>query len=228
MQWIENYELFLFDLDGLLVNTEEIHYRAYAAMLKGRNRQIPWSFSEYFQIAQSDAKAPERAVYSAFPDLQKEEPNWQVLYAEKKRAFLQILESEPAPLLLGAEKFLLILEKAQKLRAVVTHSQKELVSLLRKQNPALNTIPHWFTREDYLLPKPAPDGYLKAVQTLNPTAKKVIGFEDSDRGMRSLISASVEPVLINSIDSKTRQSYHEKGIQTFTSFDELIDNFYKK
>jgi beta-phosphoglucomutase len=230
MRWIESYELFLFDLDGLLVNTEEIHYRAYVQMCKGRGYTIPWSFSQYFQIAQQDAGAPERAVYAEFPALQKQEPNWKVLYAEKKRAFLEILENEPAPLLPGAEKFLKILENAQKKRCVVTHSQTELVALLRKQNPILNTIPHWFTREDYSLPKPAPDGYLKAIETLNSSGGKVIGFEDSDRGMRSLMATIATPVLINSIDEKTRASFASMGVKTYTSFDELllIDDLYEE
>ena len=32
MRWISEYQLFLFDLDGLLVNTEELHYQAYKNM----------------------------------------------------------------------------------------------------------------------------------------------------------------------------------------------------
>ena len=222
MDWIQEYQLFLFDLDGLLVNTEEIHYRAYCEMCKGRGYKLPWSFSEYFRIAQLDAKAPERHIYAAFPKLQQKEPNWAVLYAEKKSAYLRLLQEEPAPLLPGADAMLALLAKAQKKRAVVTHSAKELVTLLRKQNPVLDTIPHWFTREDYSQPKPAPDGYLKAIEVLAAPQDKIIGFEDSLRGMNSLMATPAKPIFINSIDEETRKYFREKGVATFSSFTDLL------
>jgi len=222
MDWIQKYQLFLFDLDGLLVNTEEIHYRAYCQMCYGRGYELPWSFSEYFRIAQLDAKAPERHIYAALPKLQKEEPNWTVLYAEKKSAFLHLLQEEPAPLLPGADAMLALLAKAQKKRAVVTHSAKELVTLLRQQNPLLDTIPHWFTREDYSQPKPAPDGYLKAIATLAEPHDTIIGFEDSLRGMNALMATAAKPVFINSIDEETKKYFKEKGVATFSSFTDLL------
>src|SRR5581483_5968221 len=170
------YELFLFDLDGLLVNTEMIHHRAYVAMCKARGYELSITFDEYFAIAQSDAKGPENFIYKTFPKLQKEEPNWKVLYAEKKRAFLDILQKESAPLLEGVETILKALERANKKRCVVTHSPKELVDLLRKQNPILHSIPNWITREDYTHPKPHPDGYLLAIERFAEKEDRIIGF----------------------------------------------------
>ncbi len=222
MDWIENYQLFLFDLDGLLVNTEEIHYRAYCEMCKGRGFTLPWSFSEYFKIAQLDAKAPERHIYAAFPKLQQQEPNWQVLYAEKKSAYLRILHDEPAPLLQGVQELLLHLAKMQKKRCVVTHSAKELVTLLRKQNPILDTIPHWFTREDYSQPKPSPDGYLVAIAKLAAYDDAIIGFEDSLRGMNALMGTKAKPIFINSIDENTKKHFKDMGVATFSSMNELL------
>ena len=84
MNWIQNFQLFLFDLDGLLVNTEELHYQAYVTMLQRRGYTLTWDFPAYFQIAQQDSKAPEIHIYKEFPKLQKDEPNWAILYAEKK------------------------------------------------------------------------------------------------------------------------------------------------
>lgn len=221
MQWIDRYQLFLFDLDGLLVNTEELHYRAYRDMLANRGYTIPWDFAAYFQIAQMDADAPRRAIYSAFAELEKEEPSWQVLYAEKKEAYRRILEREPAPLLPGVERLLRLLKEKNVRRATVTHTSRALVDLIRRQNPVLNTITHWFCREDYNLPKPSPDGYLKAIQMLSKPGDAIIGFEDSFRGLQSLIDSGVTPVLVNSIDPALRKTCRDKGIQTYSSFEEV-------
>lgn len=225
MKWIDQYQLFLFDLDGLLVNTEELHFRAYVTMCKNRGYTLTWDFPTYFRIAQMDAQAPERHIYAEFPALQKEEPSWKILYAEKKKAYLDILQNERAPLFPGVEKLLSLLEKAGKKRCVVTHSAKELADLLKNKNPILHSIPHWFTREDYKEPKPSPDGYLKAIDVLASPSDAIMGFEDSDRGMRALMQTRAQPVLINSIDKETRASFAKEGIPVFSSFEEILHFF---
>lgn len=226
MHWMKCYQLFLFDLDGLLVNTEEIHYQAYKLMLERRGFRLPWDFMTYFGIAQSDASAPRRYIYAEFPELFKKEPNWDVLYSEKKSAYLELLETTPAPLLPGASRLLDLLEKAKIKRCVVTHSHGSLVEVLKRQNGALDTIPDWFTREDYKEPKPAPDGYLKAISALALPDDKIIGFEDSSRGMRALLQTRAKGVFVNGIDEKTRLDFQNQGVATFKTLDEVIDNFH--
>jgi len=225
MQWIFRYQLFLFDLDGLLVNTEEQHFQAYKIMLERRGFTLPWDFMTYFRIAQTDADAPRRYVYAEFPELFKKESRWDVLYSEKKKAYLELLEATPAPLMPGASRLLLALASANIKRCVVTHSHASLVQALKRQNAVLDTIPMWFTREDYKEPKPAPDGYLKAISTLALPEDNVIGFEDSSRGMRALLQTRSLSVLVNAIDEPTRLQFKEQGYPTFKTLDEVIDTF---
>lgn len=223
MRWISEFQLFLFDLDGLLVNTEELHFGAYKRMLQQRGYSLGWDFATYFKIAQQDAEAPKRYIYAEFPQLQKEEPDWGVLYKEKKQAYLDLLERESAPLMPGVQQLLTELEKKAVKRAVVTHSGKSLVDALCKKNPTLRTIPHWITREDYTLPKPAPDGYLKAIADFAGLHDRIIGFEDSSRGLRSLMATSATPILVNAIDEELRAATKAQGVKVFTSFLEVLE-----
>lgn len=222
MDWISQYQLFLFDLDGLLVNTEELHFAAYKRMCAGRGFTLPWDFAKYFSIAQQDAEAPKRYVYAEFPELLKQEPDWSVLYAEKKQAYLDLLRSEQAPLMPGVEPFLRALEKANLTRVVVTHSAKTLVDALAAKNPILHTIPNWITREDYAMPKPAPDGYLRAIKEFSNPGDRIIGFEDSSRGLRSLMQTPATAILVNAMDANLRQEAEAKGVRTFKSFEEIL------
>ncbi len=221
IQWISDYDLFLFDLDGLLVNTEELHFEAYITMCRNRGYSLPWDFSTYFKIAQQDAGSLKKYIYKEFPNLQQQEPQWEMLYAEKKKAFLEIVAQEEASLLPGASHLLTVLQDADKKRCVVTHSEKQLVTLLRKKNPILNTIPVWFTREDYEKPKPSPDGYLKAIKELSTPTDRIIGFEDSLRGMNALLATSAKPIFVNGVDSDTRDYFKNKGVATFASLEEV-------
>lgn len=222
MDFTRNYQLFLFDLDGLLVNTEELHYRAYCSMLHARGFTLPWDFPAYFQIAQQDAGAPKREIYKQCPQLFEIEPRWEVLYQEKKEAYRKLLMQEPAPLLPGVERLLLHLQKRSISRCVVTHSARSLVDIIRSQNPILDTIPHWFCREDYEEPKPNPDGYLKAIDTLAEKSWNVVGFEDSFRGMCALMGTRAKPVLVNGQDDALRNHFQSKKVQVLQSLEELF------
>lgn len=222
MRSIEEYDLYLFDLDGLLVNTEWLHYAAYKEMLSARGYDIGIDFNRYFQFAQSDAKALQHFVYENFPELKRAVPDWSVLYEEKRAAILRILDSTKVPLMPGVEKLLERLDRAGKRSCVVTHSQLPLVDRLRKQQPILSTIQNWITREDYIHPKPAPDGYLKALKEFARPGDRVIGFEDSERGMRALIAAEVPAVFVNDIDPETRARFREAGVAVYRSFEELL------
>jgi beta-phosphoglucomutase len=221
MEWIFQYQLFLFDLDGLLVNTEELHYRAYKVMLERRGYYLPWDFMTYFRIAQKDADAPKRYIYAEFPDLLKQEPNWDRLYAEKKKIYLELLERTSAPLMPGAEKLLTKLAKADIKRAVVTHSALPLVTMLRAKNPLLDTVANWFTREDYEAPKPAPDGYFKAIERLAHPTDRIIGFEDSSRGMRALLQTEAKAIFVNAIDDEAFKLFKDEGHPTFKTLDDI-------
>lgn len=196
MQWIHQYQLFLFDFDGLLVNTEELHYQAYINMCASRGFSLTWDFNRYSEAAHHSANGLKDQIYAEFPTLYKQEPNWIILYQEKKTALLQLLESQTIPLMPGVKQLLLSLQESNIKRCVVTHSTKALVNQIRQKNPILNSIPHWITREDYINPKPHPECYLAAIHQFSTPEDKVIGFEDSPRGLKALSETTAKPVLI--------------------------------
>ncbi len=196
MKWILNYQLFLFDFDGLLVDTEQFHYQAYINMCRKRGFTLPWDFSRYSQAAHHGPTDLRDQIYAEFPALWEQEPDWQVLYSEKKEWFMQLIETESIPLLPGVEDLLLALEEKNIKRCVVTHSPISLIEAVRKQNPVLDSIPNWITREDYQHPKPNPECYQVAVARFANAGDRIIGFEDSPRGMYALLGTQAEPILI--------------------------------
>jgi beta-phosphoglucomutase len=195
MEWINNFDLFLFDFDGLLVDTEGLHYKAYKELCRRRGYMLPWDLSQYLHIAHSDTIGIRQGLQALFPELLKEA--WEDLYAEKKKIYETYLQSGELSLLPGVEPLLKELARLNKKRCVVTNSPLLQINLIKSQIPVLQTIPRWFTRETYDKPKPAPDGYLKALHELKAEGDHVIGFEDSIKGYASLKQAGVTtPILI--------------------------------
>lgn len=196
MQWIEDFDLFLFDFDGLLVNTEMLHYQAYINMCADRGFTLDWSFSEFCTIAHVDAHNLRNQIYEKFPALYEKEPSWDVLYEEKKKCYMDLLLVSKIDMLPGVEKLLLMLEKKNIERCVVTNSTFDQIDLIKTRFSLLQTIPHWITREDYLDPKPSPECYLRAIELYGKNKKKIIGFEDSMRGYKALNDTPALAVLI--------------------------------
>lgn len=201
MQWIFDYQLFLFDFDGLLVDTERIHYQAYINMCARRGFDLKWSFHRYSEAAHHKSTDLRDQIYAEFPELKSKEPDWQILYEEKKRNFLDLIENGSVPLLTGAADLLLSLQESRINRCVVTHSATSLIKRIRQQNPILDTIPHWITREDYTHAKPHPECYQIAIAKLAQPKDRIIGFEDSPRGLHALLETKAKPVLICPPDS---------------------------
>ncbi len=198
MNWLAQFDLFLFDFDGLLVNTEELHHAAYKTMCSARGIELSWSFGEFCKKAHYQSLGLKAGLQEEFPFLFEEEPNWDVLYNEKKQAYFALLNEGKVTLMPGAEKLLTALVERGLRRCVVTNSTKEQIQAICAQLPVLETIPLWITREDYHNPKPHPDGYNTALKALSALGDRIIGFEDTFKGLQALqATPSCYPVVIS-------------------------------
>ena len=220
--WVDNYKLFLFDFDGLLVNTEELHFAAYAQMCRKRGFELDWTLNQFFSAAHMGEMSLQKALFEKFPELKVQEPRWEVLYAEKKKAYMELLNSGKLLLMPGVAPLLKELEKRKILRCVVTNSTKEQVESIQKQLPELRSIPRWITREYYQNAKPDPECYKTALKEHDTKAEQAIGFEDSLRGFQALVGAGVKGILI-APSSHPQMKTLSKNITHFSSFEEIPD-----
>lgn len=195
MDWIQNYQFFLFDFDGLLVDTEKLHFAAYVELCYRHGYQLNWSFHRFCTEAHSKPMGVWEALVKECPHLY-EKKSREELYEEKKSIYVELLKKTPLEFMQGAADLLKALAKNHTKRAVVTNSPRLHVEIVKQSLPLLQTIPLWITREDYLYPKPAPDGYLQAIKQLATSSDRMIGFEDSLKGLKALLAAGVEGVLI--------------------------------
>lgn len=219
MDWIYKYQLFLFDFDGLLVNTEHLHFEAYKEMLAARGCVVDWDFLQFCQLAHLNSEALKQAIYQKFPNL---DPNWSVLYEEKKKVYYSLISKGSIALMPGVESLLLQLH-AKKIRTcVVTNSLHEQIVLIRSQIASLQTINHWITREDYESPKPHPECYLRAIELYGQKGDKIIGFEDSIRGLKALLQTPALPVLICSKDHPLLDTTLPANVLHFSSMEDVI------
>ncbi len=198
MSWILDYSPIFFDFDGLLVDTEHLHFQAYQKMLENRGISIPWSFTNFAAIAHKSSEGLRKIITTHAPKLVEKE-SWEALYDQKKSEYGKLLETGILDLMPGALTILETVQMAKIPHAVVTNSTRKQTKIIREKIPELNNIPYWITREDYKSPKPSPDAYIKAIDVLGKS-DNMLGFEDALRGINALKRAAITPVLICSPD----------------------------
>lgn len=196
MDWVAQYQLFLFDFDGLLVDTEQVHFASYREICARYGYALPWDFEQFCKEAHQVAMGVWLGIGREFPEMFTSERTKEALYEEKKQIYVEMLQETRLELMPGAESLLSLLENQALKRAVVTNSPKEHIDIIKQLLPVLQTIPHWVTREQYTLAKPSPEGYLKAIEMLASPGDKIIGFEDSFKGLKALLAAGVDAVLV--------------------------------
>jgi len=220
MDWTQRYELFCFDFDGLLVNTEMLHCKAYEQMLAHHGCFLSWSFYDYCDIAHYSTEALRDGVYDALPDLKKKQPDWNILREEKQAIYQKMLHDGKVEYMPGALELILSLEQTGKQMCVVTNSTSIQINAIKTALPDLERIPHWLTREDYGRPKPSSDGYLEAIKRYGKEGAQMIGFEDTVKGLRALQGTPITPILICP-DDHPQLRHIDKTVHHFTSLTQI-------
>lgn len=220
--WLDHYQTLLFDCDGLLVDTEPLHWRAYQNLCANHGYSLPWSFDQYCERVHHSDRGTRSALYEAFPQLQETHPDWSVLYEEKQAIYRDLLDAEPFSLKEGVEEFLKEVDERRWKMAVVTNSRKSQTDRLRQEHPLLNRISHWVTREQYQKSKPDPECYQLALEQLKSSPQGAVGFEDTPRGVEALIGAGVAPILVVPPTYPLREEAVAKGARWIPSLAALL------
>lgn len=166
---INNYDIFIFDLDGTIIDSEIKHYEAYNNQLNNK-----LSYKSYCDIFHTDKKE----------DFLKEN-NIDII--KKEKDFKELYKLNPK-LIDGFENFFNSLINNGKITCIVTNSNKERCEFIKTLHPILNYIDLWITKDDVIKIKPNPEGYIKAIQKLgnDNELEKIIIFEDSYMGLESI------------------------------------------
>ena len=193
----------LFDVDGTLADTEEIHRQAFNEAFKSEGLDWVWSSARYHDLL-SVTGGKERIRHY----LQQEQPGDELppdtdafiaaLHADKTSIYVSMMSAGRVPLRPGVER--LIREARDKgLRlAIVTTTTPANVSALFKHSFGEHED-DWFevVAAGNVVPrkKPAPDIYDYALSRLGLSAKDCLALEDSANGLKSALAAGVDVLI---------------------------------
>jgi HAD superfamily hydrolase (TIGR01509 family) len=169
----KNIKAALFDLDGVVLDTESQYSEFYGSIGREFHPEVP-DFA--WRIKGMTLSQIYDAWFCGQPELQAEitrrlyafEANMKYEYIKGFEAFMQALK-----------------EKGIK-TAIVTSSNDEKMQSVYQARPELKTLfDRILTSKDYAASKPAPDCYLRAAELFGVEPTECVVFEDSINGLKS-------------------------------------------
>ena len=184
----------IFDLDGLIVDTEPLHQKSFNVLLARHKIEYVIDEKEY---GREFVGVPVEDNFDYLVSRFNFQSPMPVLIAEREQIFIS-LASDPQNLnvMPGARKLIDRLNMRGIPFALATGSARDEATTMLRGIGFTNYFRAIVTGSDVARGKPAPDIYLKAVSELKIDPAKCLALEDSAAGVASAKSAGLRVIVV--------------------------------
>jgi HAD superfamily hydrolase (TIGR01509 family) len=170
------YDAILFDFDGVLADTEPLHWASWAQFLRPLGVDLDWATYARCALGLTNMAA----VFAALPGCSVTEEEIRSRYPEKRALFLAMAAARPP---ISEATVALVQSLSGFPLAVVTSSNRLEVEPILDQEGILGCFGTLVCGKEAGATKPAPDPYLLAARNLG--ARRPLVVEDSEAGLES-------------------------------------------
>lgn len=176
----------IFDMDGVLVNTEPLHYRMWKTAFQ--NRGLIIEYDVYKHCIGATAEYLMELIYQNYKvdfrgDLE--------FFKEAATVKKEIIEKEGYPVINGVVPMLKRLHQENYILAVASSSARQCIEETMERLGIIALFSVLYSGENVENSKPAPDVFLAAAAQLQVKPEKCVVFEDSNNGCRAAVSAGM-------------------------------------
>jgi HAD superfamily hydrolase (TIGR01509 family) len=180
----------VFDLDGLLIDTEWAFAEAARRVLARRGLELEPAFFATMM------GTPARDALPRFRDHYRLSESIDALAAEYRADFTALFPEHPPRLMPGAAALMERLELARKPKAIATSSSRQYVDGVFGPLGLIDRFAFVLTSDDVTHGKPHPEVYALAAKRLELPASSVVVLEDSLNGVRAAKAAGCSCVAV--------------------------------
>ncbi len=214
---IDKVNAIILDMDGTLVNTEQLWKQAEKDMLNAYDRQYD---------AIKHAQFLGMAVHEFIPALQKV---YDLLHIDTKQLENEledrsavILREQTAPTDGAVELIQYIVDNTISC-AIASNSSHKMIRTTLSNQHWLDIIPKRFSSDDVPNAKPAPDLYLHVAQQLEVQPEDCLAIEDSLTGVRSATGAGMTCFAVPDHELSNTDAYRQITPYVFNSLVEVLE-----
>lgn len=210
---MRNIEAVIFDMDGLIFDTERISYKAWKTVCEKEGYEIEEDF--YTSLIGRNFKGFSVIMREHYG---KEMP-LERIYEEKIKLMTDEIDTHGVPLKRGVHELLDYLNRENYKVAIATSTVRERASKMLNSVGVLDKADYLICGDDVTNSKPDPEIFLKAAENLGVKPEKCIVLEDSGTGIEAAFNAGMKG--INIPDMKMPDEDMKK--KAFKIFDNLLD-----
>jgi HAD superfamily hydrolase (TIGR01509 family) len=179
----------VFDMDGLMFNTEDVYWHVGSEILQRRGRQYTR------ELCHAMMGCTPRSAFQTMIQWHTLDDSWEQLAIESEEIFVRLLDEYLAPMP-GLLDLLAALEAAGIPKAIATSSQPRLVDAVLSRFHMQPRFRFILTADDVVHGKPEPEIYLKAAQRFGLAPSEILVLEDSQNGCRAAAAAGAFTVAV--------------------------------
>ena len=211
-----NYKAVIFDMDGLLFDTEIVYYEA--SQMVADQMGFPYDkelYLKYLGVSDEEVWANYHQIFASFGknNVQKFIND---AYEETIRRFsLGAVQLKP-----GVIELLDFLEEHRIPKVVASSNQRHIIELLLEKNQLTNYFETIVSAENVKRAKPDPEIFLLAHEYLGTKKQETLVLEDSKNGILAAASAEIPVIMIPDLLAPSEDS-QQKTLAVLSSLHEV-------
>ncbi|MFH0863711.1 MAG: HAD family phosphatase [Candidatus Gottesmanbacteria bacterium] len=209
-------KLIIFDMDGLMIDSEPFHRKAFNKVFQEYGKELTEEDNSKYYIGISDIDAVEDMIKRFSLPLSPEE-----LVERKQTAYKKLVASHIIPQN-GLLNLLKNLQKNGYKKVIASCSMFNEIELIINNLKINKYINGYFSAEQVENGKPAPDLFLFAAEKMRTLPKDCLVLEDAPSGINAAKVAGMKSFAIPSKETKGKD--FSKATKVLDNLNEVYDN----
>lgn len=193
----------IFDMDGLMIDSERVTFECYQERLKDMNLTMD---EEFYKTLLGK---PIKGIYQRFYDVYGNDFPIQNVIQDVHQLMAERFETEGVPVKKGLVELLHYLKDNNYKTIVATSSNRDRVDKILAQAKITEFFDDSICGDEVTKGKPNPEVFLKSCQKLGVNVDEAIVLEDSEAGIQASYDANIKVICIPDMKYPEKQ-YEEK------------------
>lgn len=197
-----NLQFVIFDMDGLLFDTERMYFKAFQRAAKKLN--YDFTFDVYLKVVGTTDETGKQILSEIYGE---DAPILKAMdhYHDE---FQQIIKEEGIAVKPGVEALLDVLDEKGIMKCIASSSSLEDILRNTKMAGIENRFDFFVSGTEVENGKPSPDIFLEAIRRANVKPEEALVLEDSYYGLQAASHANIRCILIPDLLEPTDEMYN--------------------
>ena len=206
----------IFDMDGLMIDSERVTFERYQEILKGMNLTMD---EEFYKTLLGK---PLKGIYQRFYDVYGNDFPIEDVINDVHALMAKRFETEGVPIKTGLKSLLEYLKENNYKTIVATSSNRDRVDTILSQAQITDYFDDSICGDEVTKGKPNPEVFLKSCQKLDVNVDEAIVLEDSEAGIQASYDAGIKVICIPDMKYPEKQ-YEEKTFKILKDLNDVTE-----